>query len=223
MDKRGQFYILGAIIIVIVLYSLATKVNVIEEQQPLVNFKDIANNYIKESIQTINYALYTDSPDSSAEISSFTDDFISYIRARNPRTGLVYVYSEGDASSGKTIIKNHLPSGTVSYQTDAGSGALFNSAENSLNEISLRLGNEEFRHQVPVKLSSFSSDYYTASIGSAVDSIKIDIGGTPFFYTLSGPTDFEVILKTTEELTNLPSCEVTCSYAGGPVSCTTCP
>ena len=92
-------------------------------------------------------------------VAPFTLGFISYARTKDPSLGLVYVYGD----QGKTIIENHLSgSQTVIYNSSepGSSGTLFNSDTDAINELGLKIGGENFIHDVPVKLSSFSTSYY---------------------------------------------------------------
>jgi len=221
MSKRGQFYVLGSIIIAIIVYGLATTVNVIQEEPLTINFNDLSNNYIKEAFQTINHR-FSQNPmpgEVATDIEDYTIKFISYARSKNPNFGIVYVYGEGDIS-GRTIISNNLPAGVVEYDASGVTGILFNSEDTALTAISLTIGNEEFKHNVPVKLNSFSDAYHEDTIDS-VESLKIDIGGTPFIVDdITSTPDFTVFISSSDEKLGTADPVIECSSTdGGPIVC----
>ncbi len=214
--KRGQFYLVAAIIIILILYSLSTRVNVIREQPRFTDFNRIADNYLSEVTKIVNYGIYTKIADIQASlIAPFTANFIAYARTRDPNIGLVYVY--GDNS--KTVIENHLPGDTIVYynssdpDTDPLSGQIFTSDSESINEVGVTIGGEDFKHVVPVKLGSFSSNYYSSTLAS-IDNLRIDVLGVPYLYD-SGSTDnsFNVVFRTENEEFGTSNVE-TCQYSG---------
>ncbi len=214
IGKRGQFYLVAAIIIILILYSLSTKVNVIREQPRFTDFNRIADNYLTEVTKIINYGIYSRIADIQASlIAPFTANFIAYARTRDPNIGLVYVY--GDNS--KTVIENHLPGDTIVYYNSsdplAQSGRRFSSDSESINQVGVTIGGEDFMHVVPVKLGSFSSNYYSSTLAS-VDNLRIDVLGVPYLYD-RGSTDnsFDVVFRTEDEEFGTSNVR-TCQYSG---------
>ncbi len=216
LGKRGQFYLIAAIIIVLILYSLAVRVNVFQEQPRFTDFNRIAGNYINEVAGVVNHGVYTrlNSIDIQNLVSEFTQRFLQYARTRDPNIGLVYVY----ADDSKTIIENDMSGQIVRYDSATEpSGKLFNSDTETINEIGINVGGENFIHDVPVKLKSFSSSYYTTTL-SAVDFLKLDIAGVA--YTVqpgSSNQFFDVILRTQEEDPSGPGTSTVrvCTYDSG--------
>ncbi len=199
--KRGQFYLIAAIIIVLVLYSLATRFNTFQELPRFTDFNELSGNYINEVAKIVNHGIYKNIANIQGSlITPFTQNFLEYARTRDPNIGLVYVYGQGDATSGVTIIENHLPGEVVVYNSGVDGGVLFDSEADTINEIGLKIGGEEFVHNVPVKLGSFSSSYFSATIPSSVDTLKLDVAGTPFLFNPGGGNlFFDVIIKTSRE------------------------
>ncbi len=212
MNKRGQFFIIMAVVIASVVFALSTRVNKFEQEIPVADFAGLANNYIVEVPKLIDYSIYNKQQDISLNLlRDFTNNFLSYARTKNSNLGLVYVY--GDDKNNKTVIENYLPSGSiVVYNTsDNNKNQLFPADENIINGVILNISGQEFRHDVPVRLRTFSNEYYSDTT-PATEWIKLDIGNTPFFFTLPNTVDFGVIIKTSSEKTNLPSNDVICTY-----------
>ena len=128
----------------------------------------------------------------------------------DPNFGLVYVYGEGGT---RTIIENHMPGQVVIYNSSepGSSGVLFDSESDSLNEIGINIGGETFIHDVQVKLRSFSSSYFSASLDNV--PIKYDIGSVAYSFQQGARNNFDVVIKSEDEEFGTKS-NVTCQYSG---------
>lgn len=171
MNKRGQFFVLGAVILAMALFVLMAKVNTYEEKILLEDFPDLANNYKTESVNVLNDALLG-GEDPTVRLYSFTDNYVQYARTISPSLGFVYAYKN---SSGQVIVTNYNPNPII-VDTDG----IFPSNANSVNEVSLNLNGINFKTTVPTKLTAFDKSYNTYITDS--DQMVIDIGG--IFYPL---------------------------------------
>ncbi|MBN2422197.1 hypothetical protein JXB41_03135 [Candidatus Woesearchaeota archaeon] len=104
MDKRAQFYIFAAIILCSVVF--VGTVNKITVEEPSKKFQSFYENYLIESSEVINSAIY-ESRDISEQFKNFTLDFIEYADSKNVELGILYVliYPDNEA-----IIVNYLNS-----------------------------------------------------------------------------------------------------------------
>ena len=109
MGKRGEIYILAAIILAVLLYSLATTVNYLRQESLDDDFEKISKNYELESTKLINNLLLQDDPDINGTFNIFTVLFTSYSKSQNPSYGLVYTLSFKDNDNKNKIqIGNYL-------------------------------------------------------------------------------------------------------------------
>ncbi len=213
MAKRGQFYILAAVILCIVIFGITVTVNKIDQEVEATDFIGLAQNYVLETPELINYAIYEEE-DPSELLIDFTDDFVNYARKRNPNLGLLYVYKDEE---GEVKIVNYLQEGTtIRYETidengEEGEDELFEFGDITLNEIALEVGGEEFTYAIPTKLEHFGSSH-DASLGEATKWVKFDIGGVPYVFNIKDGVNFEVIIKGKSESKET---EVVCSTLDG--------
>jgi hypothetical protein len=107
MNKRGEIYILGAIILATILYSLATTINYIKQESLDDDFEKISKNYELESSKLINNLLSQGDEDIKGSFNSFTALFTSYSKSQNPSYGLIYVLSFEDEDNYKIQIGNY--------------------------------------------------------------------------------------------------------------------
>lgn len=92
MEKKGQFYLIAAIIIVMVIISLATITNYAVKKRKPVKFYDLSFELSEESARVIDYGIYNEK-DIPRVIENFTDEyFINYTKEKEKYAELVFVY-----------------------------------------------------------------------------------------------------------------------------------
>ena len=95
MNKRGQVYLLVALILALVLYMLMTKTNIIYENEIIDDFETLSRNYDVEASKFMN-SLLSSGDISSEEVKSkfddFTCDFTKYAKNQNPDFSLIYIF-----------------------------------------------------------------------------------------------------------------------------------
>ena len=91
MNKRGQIYILAALIIVFVLYTLYKETNIVKESIIEDDFREISKNYELESSRFLNQLIQSNS-DVRSSFINFTVLFTSYAKTKNPNFGLIYSF-----------------------------------------------------------------------------------------------------------------------------------
>ena len=84
MSKRGQIYILAAILLAITIYSLSTTVNIIEQEDIKGDFNSLAQNYEIESFKIINSVLKSGDVSIPEAFENFTFLFSSYSKTKSP-------------------------------------------------------------------------------------------------------------------------------------------
>ena len=100
MKKRGQVFILAALILILVIFLLASQSNVIRERLFADKFEDIIKNYEAEGNKLINSVLESQT-DPSGKFEMFSDNFVDYSTAQDPGIGTAYILNyEGTTSIG---------------------------------------------------------------------------------------------------------------------------
>src|SRR3989338_3031554 len=97
MNKRGQIFLIAAIIFVMSIYSVAIEYNTIKTYPGLEDYKDLSENYQKEYPKIINFALYNGS-DPNAAIDNFTQAFLKDAKTKDPNFGVFYIYKDKDGN-----------------------------------------------------------------------------------------------------------------------------
>ena len=100
MNKRGQIYLLAAIIFAIAIYGVSSIVNKAEQQGLKGDFEKLSENYEAESKIFINSLLGETSLDTKFEAyAEFTAAFTSYSKSQDSSFGLIYAYSSKVSSN----------------------------------------------------------------------------------------------------------------------------
>ncbi|MCX6711764.1 MAG: hypothetical protein NT139_01855 [Candidatus Woesearchaeota archaeon] len=96
MNKRGQVYLLVAIILCFVIYLLVVERNISVEKVVEDDFKELSSNYEVESSKFVNILLLSNERDVSDSFINFSILYSSYARAQNPYFGLIYAFYNND-------------------------------------------------------------------------------------------------------------------------------
>lgn len=104
MQKRGQVYILVALVLAIVIFGLVQIVNRAEQESFESDFEELSDNYASESAKLINALIANPDVDISSAFINFTILFTSYSKTINPKFGLIYAFYH----DGKLHIGNYL-------------------------------------------------------------------------------------------------------------------
>lgn len=94
MNKRGQIYILVALILALVLYMLITKTNIIYEHEIIDDFETLSRNYDIEASNFMNKLLASEKTPNQVkkEFDEFTCDFTKFAKNQNPDFSLIYIF-----------------------------------------------------------------------------------------------------------------------------------
>jgi len=114
MNKRGEIYILAAIILATMLYSLSTTFNYIKQESMDDDFEKISKNYELESSKLVNNLLSKGYSDINGSFNVFTALFTSYSKSQNPSYGVVYTLGfKDEGGNDKIQVGNYLDKETI--------------------------------------------------------------------------------------------------------------
>jgi hypothetical protein len=90
MDKKGQIYIIAAILLSVVIFALASVTNAAKQDKFKGDFEKLSKNYETEGAKLINTVVNT-KEDVGSRFGNFTYAFTSYSKTQNSQFGLIYV------------------------------------------------------------------------------------------------------------------------------------
>ncbi len=127
-NKKGQVYILVAIVLCVALFGIVSVVNRFEQDPMVDDFEEISENYKVESQRFINSVLNKGNTDIQDAFPVFTYAFTSYSKSKTPGYGLIYALSFED-EEGKQILIGNFLSETIEVASVSGGGYVFDGGE----------------------------------------------------------------------------------------------
>lgn len=91
--KKGQIYILAAIILCLAIFGIVTIANKAQRKGGETNFESLSENYATESSKLINSLLSTTPDQIPDTFRDFSVLFTAYSKTQNPDFGLIYAFN----------------------------------------------------------------------------------------------------------------------------------
>jgi hypothetical protein len=185
MKKKGQFYLIAAIIIVIIIVGLSSVTNYVITRKKPVKFYDLSDELSEESARVVDYGIYNEE-DMDSLMGNFTDKYLvgvsekrGYVDEKEKQAELIFVYGNKEG-----VI--------VSTYTSEETG-----------EITINYGTTEFKHTGTDRYTANRTSFTPELVGSEY-MIKVYILGVDYNFNLQkGENFFFVITKKTEEETHI--------------------
>jgi len=92
MNKRGQIYILVALVMSIAIFGLVSVSNNVVQENVKSNFEKLSSNYASESTKLVNELINNPKKEVGEEFRAFTQLFTAYSKIQSPEFGLVYIF-----------------------------------------------------------------------------------------------------------------------------------
>jgi hypothetical protein len=170
MNKTGQFYLIAAVIIILIIFGLITISNRSIVQPKSTRFYDLSEDYGAETARVIDYGVYNKySPavNISEKVKNISDTFARSAFAKDPNVRLVYVYgNKNELWIGNTSIVE----GDISYCPVSGSCQTIPTAEiQPMNEATL----------------------------TNVNNVTVSLAGNSYTFGLSEQENFYFVIQTT--------------------------
>ena len=94
MSKKSQFYIVTALILLAVTFSIYP--SFLRPTKPVTVFDELSANFEVESPKVVNNALYRGN-EPGAVLRNFTTEFLAYAKTRDPDFRLLYVFAHNSS------------------------------------------------------------------------------------------------------------------------------
>ncbi|MFA5175742.1 MAG: hypothetical protein WC413_00570 [Candidatus Nanoarchaeia archaeon] len=210
MNKRGQFFILIAVILCGVILILSSRVNTYEERILLEDFPDLSANYAEETPKVVNEAILTNE-DVETALEDFTKNFTNYAQSIDPSLGIVYVYrsinplEDEETKNAYTFKvgnflgkKSSTPNEDITWictstEQPSCTDSLFSDTSKTVNELSLDVAGMKFTKTIPTKVTNFGSELNSGNVDLTTGQFYLQIAGV--FYKI-GNQNFNAIVKS---------------------------
>jgi hypothetical protein len=182
-NKRGQFFLLAAVILSVVLVSLSTTVNYANTNKEPDKFYDLSYEIKQEGGEVINYGVYS-SQDINGVVQTYTNNVSQYIADMDPDTEIYFIY--GNSSS--VIVDNYAKTGV-----NGGLGC----AERINSTTMLNLGGTSVSSGLkPVSVGdSGLSCIQTVNLSGNSNKLNLKISNQTYNFALTSDQQFLIITK----------------------------
>ena len=191
-NKKGQFYIIGAIIIALIVSGLTAEVNSAKLQQEPQQFSEITETFEVEMIQIIDNGVATTKNQDAIEqnLNTFAETFTKDATAKDPEIGFLYVYGNKDEATIVNYLRQNgeFKRGISDPIRITGGNAI------SLNKITASVGGEEFTRFIETRASAFSG--INSLTVPASENVQINILGIPYNFKLSESKSIGIIAQS---------------------------
>lgn len=188
VKRKAQFYIIGAVVIVVVLASLITIVNYIRTQPEPVKFYDLSNQLSYETSNIINYGIVNNEEDINKTINNFIkNDFLPYVKQKDPDIELIYIYGN---SSSLTLV-NYGKEAII-----AENKSIFGGGGNTNSTISIEIGGERAEKTI-VQASKYFQPFTMLLKPSR--TVTLLVNNKPYTFVLTGKEQFFAIMTAKKE------------------------
>ena len=198
MEKTGQFYILAATVIAVILAGLITIVNFALVKPEPVQFYDLSKQLEREAGQVIEYGVYNDKDVASYVDNFVKNEFLPYAHEKDPNIGVIYIY--GNASQLVIVNYGKNDAGIVS---EVNKTVLYGSEANSTSQINMILDPE-----TRVSKKIFEEKSIFGNIKATLHNTKfvqVNIGGKLYDFPLKGDQYFFAVVDSQKDGENFYS------------------
>ena len=186
MEKRGQFFILSALILSAIVLSLVDVGNYDHVNKEPEKFYDLSYEVKEEVGKVIDYGVYS----TQDKLGDFTARIAENIRNQDPESEFIFIY--GDKNN--VQVENY---GQDSASITDSTGSTTNAqagGENIENSVSIAIGNTHFGQNVNQDRKLFS-DNFNQPINNPGDNIRVNIKGQDYTFNLADNQQFYMIIK----------------------------
>ena len=178
MNKRGQIFLLAAIIIIAFLVIVTAMYNSYREEVALEDFAELSENYETEAPKVINKAIEKGEVGQleAEALETFSQKFQDYAQQKDPNFGVMYVFKD---SEGNVHIMNSLNNKVINVIFEEGQGG-------KETKISLLNYNEDVGGnicmdglgvctQATTTVSDFGEGFYKTNINGLPDKLLLKL------------------------------------------------
>src|SRR3989344_3353754 len=97
-NKKGQFYILFAVLIIVIIMGLVTTANYARKANKPVKFYDLSEDFEAETIKIIDYGVFNSETitegDIKIQLRDFVNEYLEYAQKKDKNLQLLYIYGD---------------------------------------------------------------------------------------------------------------------------------
>lgn len=191
MNKRGQFYIIAALIIAAIIAGLVSEANYAIRRPKPVKFYDLSKDYEAEVTRIIDSGVYQGKSDVeiNGDVANFTKQFLEYAQEKDPNLQLFYLYGNNNSI---TVVNYAISDADViaenKFSKLSGGGAF------AVSEVNIEIGGAKFTRSVEERMEHFRN--ISDTITNPGDEIGVVVAGIAYSFDLRGGDIIHYVVET---------------------------
>ena len=177
-NKRGQFYLIAAVVIIGVLIGLAVVTNFVIERKAYDKFIDIHDELRLESENIINHGVFDDDDDVAILLENFAEQYAQYIGEEND---VLFVYGDEET----------LSANASRASGETGPYVHWVSLFSVQSSVSLVIGGRN----LPIEVNTAGIETDTLSLGVGDEDFIISVGDTNYEFELTEGKNFFFVIR----------------------------
>lgn len=204
--KKGQVYILAAIILTVIIYGMVTIVNKVSQETLESDFEELSTNYANEGSKLINDVLATGDKDLVIQtFKDYTRSFTAYAKTKSTDFGLIYAFyytssTSSPTSTGRLYVGNYMNIPMlISYTPDSSNSKY---VEGCYSNIDASVGYDGIRLDTNIDSLGLTECEKILPPDpepeASINTVYITIGGYGYRFDIN-PDELEVIIVSRED------------------------
>ena len=188
--KRGQFFIIAAVILAFVVMSFISVRNNVVISPESEKFYDLTYEINHEASEVIDYGVYS-SEDVTTKLKEFTDALSENIKDQDSDISFVFIYGNDT----ELILENHGGDDGLFQIGDEVGTIVPGAGRETRSKIRLNFGGISTEQSVGGHLGNFKKSYKINAFNSGEARVRITINGEDYEFNIGKSQRFFVIIK----------------------------
>ena len=196
-NKRGQFYIIFIVLIVVIISGLITTSNYARRVKDPVKFYDLSEDFEAETTKIIDYGIFSGESQVNINelINNFSAEYLEYVQKKDPNLELIYIFgNENDI----TIDNYYYEGDEIKVKSQTGlEQEIEPGSEITTSKITIHYGEKEFTRDIGERVRYYAE--VSQNIKEPGKWIQVEIAGIVHDFQLGPNLAFYYVISTTGE------------------------
>lgn len=191
MNKRGQFYIIAALIIAAIIAGLLAEVNYAKRRPKPIKFYDLSEDYEAEVTRIIDRGIYLGKKEEQIndDVANFTKKFLDYAQEKDPNLQLFYLYGNSQKITAVNYALEDAEIVTEKVSETISGGGAF-----AVSKINITMGGTTFTRSVKERMEHFEE--ISTTMADPGNEVKVVVAGVAYNFDLREGNVIHYVVET---------------------------
>lgn len=191
-NKRGQFYIIFAVLVIVIITGLVTTTNYANKVKEPVQFYDLSEDFEAETTKIIDYGVFQSMSEENiiGQIDIFATEYLEYAQKKDPNLQLVYIYGDKEGIHiDNYAFEDISVQPAIGTEVETGAGS-----EQTISKIIIHYEGKEFSKEIEEKMRYFEN--VKRDIETPGGFVRVEIAGIVHNFNLGSTEAFYYVVVT---------------------------